>query len=596
MSVSQNFPTIVPSLSLDFARVKKLDPRISFSRASSAVSYDGKTVAKAEENLFQYSQEFDNAYWAKSAATVTANAATAPDGTTTADKVIPSTDATWHRFNSSVSFPTGAYFVSFFCKPDGYKKVAIRENAIAGSYASFDAEAGTVLATGNISPITVSNAAISVLSDGWVRISAFFTAASGTPSFGCYVLDDSYTTGNPVVNYAGDGTSGMLFWGAQAEQRSSVTAYTPTTTQPITNYIPVLQTASANTARFDHDPVTGESLGLLVEEQRTNLLTYSEQFDNAAWVKSNVTVTANQVIAPDGTLSMDKLVLNSGSTNGSVRQSATGAPAFTNNSARINLSTKEVTVITGFASGVKVEDIGNEVLRISATVSEGYTGSVYAKKGEWEFLQLQIFNVATVGNLYIYPVQSVAGSTGDGYSGIFIWGAQLEASTKATSYIKTEASQVTRSADSASDTTIDDWFNPAEGTLYASVSAISPETRRLMFLTDGTTSNRLGLLFNTGLSGQLLVVASGATQASQSDSGTELTETTAICGSYQVNNFALSVNGSAAVTDTSGIVPSALNRLDIGSQLGSDNINGHLKKIAYYPKALTATELAALTS
>jgi len=87
MSISQNFPALKPSLLLDFANTKKLDSRVTFARASEGRYYDGQTVAKAEENLLQYSQEFDNAYWTKSATTVTANATAAPDGTTTAEQI-----------------------------------------------------------------------------------------------------------------------------------------------------------------------------------------------------------------------------------------------------------------------------------------------------------------------------------------------------------------------------------------------------------------------------------------------------------------------------------------------------------------------------
>jgi hypothetical protein len=73
----------------------------------------------------------------------------------------------------------------------------------------------------------------------------------------------------------------------------------------------LIKTAATNVPRFAHDPVTGEGLGLLIEEARTNLLLYSEQSDNAAWGKTNILTTANAVIAPDGTLTADKIYENS---------------------------------------------------------------------------------------------------------------------------------------------------------------------------------------------------------------------------------------------------------------------------------------------
>ena len=85
MTISANFPNVKPSLLLDFANAKQLPPSVTFTRSTPAVYYDGKTTAMAEQNIFQQSQTFDNAYWNKFQATITANSTTAPDGTNTAD-------------------------------------------------------------------------------------------------------------------------------------------------------------------------------------------------------------------------------------------------------------------------------------------------------------------------------------------------------------------------------------------------------------------------------------------------------------------------------------------------------------------------------
>ena len=69
-----------------------------------------------------------------------------------------------------------------------------------------------------------------------------------------------------------------------------------------------MQTAGSNEPRIDFDPVTGECKGLLIEELRTNLLKYSEQFDDANWGKGRSSISANVTTAPDGTLTGDKLV------------------------------------------------------------------------------------------------------------------------------------------------------------------------------------------------------------------------------------------------------------------------------------------------
>jgi hypothetical protein len=116
MSIKASFPDIKPSLMLDFANTKRLDPRITFTRATTATYYDGQTVAKAEENLMEYSQEFDrNAGWSKSRASIVADDTTAPDGTLTADKFIPNTESNRHHCREF--FTAGfLYAISIFAK------------------------------------------------------------------------------------------------------------------------------------------------------------------------------------------------------------------------------------------------------------------------------------------------------------------------------------------------------------------------------------------------------------------------------------------------------------------------------------------------
>jgi hypothetical protein len=127
--------------------------------------------------------------------------------------------------------------------------------------------------------------------NGWYRCSLTFTAGTG----GYFQLNIEDAGGNNI--YTGDGTSGVHLWGAQVEQRDSLTAYTPTTDSPITKYQPALQTAGNNVARFDHNPTTGESLGLLIEESRTNLIMVL-----GLNKVNSPTITPNQtIVAPDGT-------------------------------------------------------------------------------------------------------------------------------------------------------------------------------------------------------------------------------------------------------------------------------------------------------
>jgi hypothetical protein len=215
------------------------------------------------------------------------------------------------------------------------------------------------------------------------------------------------------------------------------------------NALGLIEEVPIDTARIDYDPETGECKGLLVEEQRTNLLTWSEDFSNAAWGKVNATITANAVAAPDGTTTVDKLVESTGTGEHYVEKSHPAQPVGTKMVASIfvkaysadrdfemrlaggvvartliNANTKTVKSGTGF-----VEEWGNDYLRV-VTPFEVTKGTIPI------LFRAQLLDPVD-GRIY----------TGDGTGGIYIWGAQLEEGSYPTSYIPTQASAVTRVAD-----------------------------------------------------------------------------------------------------------------------------------------------------
>jgi hypothetical protein len=606
MSIQSNFPAIKPTLLLDFANVEQLDPRITFSRASTATYY-GTQTAKAEENLLAYSQEFENASgWSTSNASVVADVETAPDGTLTADKLVENTNTSSHTVNASgVSLTSGlAYTFSVFAKKG--ERTIIRpllpvtsfSGGIESRGAWFDLDAGVLLSQGE----AVISASISALPNGWYRVSITGTCVSS--GSGGFIL--GLSTGDEVSSYTGDGTSGLFLWGAQLEQRDAVTAYTPTTTQPITNYIPVLETAAAGVARFDHNPTTFESLGLLIEEQRTNLLLYSEQFDNAAWVKSGSTITANTIVAPDGTLTGDKLVENATSGSKYVRGTNTSVSSSTVSFyAKAGERSFALVFLLTTVGSVAWFDLSTGLIgaKQAAVVSHSMT----AVGNGWYRCTAQFASVDT--NNVCIGVSSANDTfnyTGDGYSGIYIWGAQLEAGAFPTSYIPTVASQVTRSADAASMTgaNFSSWYNAGEGTLYADlnsgVTSLSLDgsgiSRGAACLHDGTNNNRIR--FGVNVTGAMLI-ANNVTQADYGFAFSAAENTNyKIAFGYKVNSFNLANNNVLATEDTSGIVSVGVNQMAIGnsSTAGSGVLNGTIKKLAFYPLRLTNAQLQGLTS
>lgn len=583
--------SVRPSLLLDFANTKTLDPRITFTRASTGTFYDGETVAKAEENLVLQSQFASG--WSDVQVTRTVNATTAPDGTATAASIVPSTTLAAQYEAQTVAFNAATYTLSVFAKANGYGWVQLTNSANT-EYANFNISSGVV---GTVS--SGSTSSITNVGNGWYRCSITFPIATAvSQAVRYFVLNSDAARG---ASFQGDGTSGVYLWGAQLEQRSSVTAYTATTTAPITNYIPALQTAASGVARFEHNPTTGESLGLEIEEQRTNLLTYSEQFDNAAWTKDNVTLTANAIVAPDGTLTADEMKDSTSSTQKRCLQNITVTSASHTISVYAKAGTLSLLLIRENLSGTAVNTTFNLANGTLGTVGSGRTATITSVGNGWYRCSLTVTAVAgTYGiGIGLTNADNINVYTGTGNGTIFIWGAQLEAGSFATSYIPTVASQVTRSADSASmtGTNFSSWYRADEGTVYADTLLISNSGTRVVWdigpnLSFGNT------IYQVQGSTAITVVSGNATLGVTLSSNTTLLSNKAATA-IKLNDYSLSVNGAATVTDTSAFVPVSATQLVIGQAVWASNgtqLNGTLRKLAYYPKRLTNSELQGLTT
>lgn len=373
----------------------------------------------------------------------------------------------------------------------------------------------------------------------------------------------------------------------------------------------LIETVASGVPRIDYDPVTLACKGLLIEEARTNLLTYSEQFDNAAWTKGNSTITANALTAPDGTLTADKLVENSSLSyhmlvcNPSVTSGVTYTvsryfkaggrsevflgfdtinSAFTYQYGRFNLNTGVATTYLG-SPVLSMVNCGNGWYRCSVTATATATAT------------------ASISQQLIGTPGAADGSyTGDGTSGLYIWGAQFEAGAFATSYIPTVASQVTRAADVASmtGTNFTSWYRQDEGAFVAASQKIASQTAStfpfILSATDGTSANEISLLWAASLNklyGSITVSSSAV--ADIGTSGLTQTSSNSAALAYKLNDAAISINGAAVSADTSCTVPT-VDRLSIGNRNGSGVFSGHIARIAFYPKRLTNVELQALSA
>jgi hypothetical protein len=169
-----------------------------------------------------------------------------------------------------------------------------------------------------------------------------------------------------------------------------------------------------------------------------------------------------------------------------------------------------------------------------------------------------------------------------------------------TSYIKTEASQVTRSADSASMTgaNFSSWFSNAEGSIYVDWATFATSSRTLYSIeVSGSLTNRLDINVPTNNIIQVRSIVANTAVVSMNNGSYVLGQNYKTSFGYKVGDYASATNGGSVVTNSFGGALPSYGLLSIGAiSNGTTNINGHIRKLSYYPSRLTDTQLAALTS
>jgi hypothetical protein len=402
-------------------------------------------------------------------------------------------------------------------------------------------------------------------------------------------------------------------------------AYTRASTGSVFDSSGILRSAASGLPRFDADPLTGLDKGFLVEESRANLLTYSEQFDNAAWNKVRLNVSGtpawvNQAVAPDGTTTAEKLIEDTTASNShylSCSAVTLGSVAMVGSVfLKAGERTKARVILTDYVSAtVYVDvDLSNGTLgspTVQAPWSSGTVG-IIGVGGGW--YRVYVGGTAGQGAQKAIEVRLLDASgnqsyTGDGTSGLYIWGAQLEAGSFPTSYIPTTTASATRSADVCTVTLSnlvgphgEQIWNGVEGTLL--VRAFIPyqfaNTQSLCCLSDGSANNR-ALLLNWGGGSTIIgaVVHSGGvnqfvpTGFALSSRG--VLQSVALA--YKASDYAFCMNGASPQTQASGAVPVSMTTIHIGTaQSAAIPVNGHIKQVTLWNRRLTNADLQALTA
>jgi hypothetical protein len=502
-------------------------------------------------NLLGYSQDFSNAYWSTYQATIGSNVITAPDGTMTADSITNNLSAVASVYKTgNQNFGTNT--ISCYFKKGTYNYVFLELGGNAYNFCSFNLATGTTEVISGFSNVTIQS-----VGNGWYRCSATAsdTAATITVGYG--------TAGSPT---AGDVT---YLWGAQLVEGSAVKDYQKTETR-------------LNIPRLDYS--NGTCPSLLVEPQRTNLLTYSSSFDNAVWVKDNngsgtlPVITANYATAPDGTMSADRAQFSN----------IGGSGSASNYSMLIHFgltlsSTGTATIY------LKSNTSSNQEVLLYWAVGEG---AVFTVTPEWQRFTLSNLSVGSTG-----LVLGTRGGSGSFFNGgdevldILVWGAQLEAGSYPTSYIPTTSASVTRNADVISKTGISSLIGQTEGSVFLDLDYTSNGTNYLLQLGDNTTN-----FIELYVAGGVLYFSGYNGSAQWSISTAVSTQHYKIAYAYKANDIVLYVNGTLIGTDTSAAIPTCSN-LYLNQEFGGlYNQRQFYNASALWKTRLTNTQLAQLTT
>lgn len=400
-------------------------------------------------------------------------------------------------------------------------------------------------------------------------------------------LSNNFPTVSPTLN---------LNFAAAGRLDSRVT-FTRSSTATYVNQIGLIQSAAVNEPRFDYNPSTLAARGLLIEESRTNLLTYSE--DITQWSVAGGSRSSNTAVSPDGQTTADTYTQSTGGD-------------YLYHSAAISSSTT-YTLSVFLKAGTKTTarlwygtgGLGTYVF-IDINISAGTIGSVGSGGGATAAAaSIQAFGngwyrVALTGNLGANTVGYLVLGNDSTSGGVYIWGAQLEQGSFSTSYIPTQAATVTRSADVASVNTLSPWYNSVEGSFFVEADVFSTSSFWSSLIEPNLSSNLAGSRFSLGVFSStvsLYALVSNSVTVSGISSGGAMYANNAVAKTafaYKLNDYAISGNGAAVATDTSSAVPT-IDQIMLGNDNEGRRLNGHLRRITYYSARLTNAQLQALT-
>ena len=339
---------------------------------------------------------------------------------------------------------------------------------------------------------------------------------------------------------------------------------------------------------------------LLLEPSRQNVFTHSENISNSFWTKDGISITDDSIVSPDGLQTADKLVENSSNSNHRFYNNNFG---ITSGSASLSCFAK-----AGERNELRFDEgVGGNGIKVNLTdgtftLLSSATGGVDFIGNGW----YHIYFSYTVSSFIQTRVSILKDDTvsyqGDGSSGLYVWGLQQEVGSYATSYIPTQGSAVTRSAENCSGAGNSTVFNDSEGVLYVETEQFVDGDFESVYISlnqDGSSTNHLTIQHRN--SGQLRVYANGfGTAEIQFLQNIDMAQNLKIAVQYKQNDYKLFVNGTQYPVYSAGGSQPAITGLNVVEFHVPTSVNqdwlGKVKDLRVYNTTLTDAELTALTS
>ena len=359
----------------------------------------------------------------------------------------------------------------------------------------------------------------------------------------------------------------------------------------VVNKAGLIETVGSGEPRIDYKD---DSKGaLLLEPTRSNLIPYSEDFSIVNWSKYGSgtgvapTVTSNYAISPDGTLNASRVQFDKGS-------------GITGND--MSILNDNVAVTSGITTSKSVYVKSNtseeyDIVIYGASSASGTNLKKVRVTSQWQ--RFDVYGTIPSTTTGITIGLREIGVTGlSNTADVSVWGAQLEQGSYATSYIPTQGSAATRSADICNNGGNEQVINSTEGVLYAEISGFSntDSSPRVFSLSDGGGSNRI-ICFILNTEFVVNIQKLGQTPIDLRTDLGDVETPLKMSVKYKANDFALWINGFEIASSSSGQTYSVgtLDRINFDSGFGIENFYGNIKDVRVYNTALTDSELAALT-